>query len=487
MKMERPIKTLVVAIALTLVMITPTKGQTAPDNLLRALENSIVDIAERAKPSVVHLTIQKRPFKNGEEGTSLKDFFDLLPPGVDPDRFKGRIFPSPHGSPGDITIPAAGSGVMMSNEGYILTNNHLVEDSDKITVRITNSDEDDGEAYEATIIGRDAATDLAVVKIEPKQKLKPAKLGDSSKLKVGQWLIAIGDPYGLEKTVTVGVVSGLGRSNFRGPLKDVRYQDFIQTDASINPGNSGGPILNIDGEVVGINTFIQGEGTGIGFAIPINMAKEVYEQLLQHGEVIRGFLGVLIKDLDEGLAITFNVPGQKGALVDRVMDDSPAEKGGIQVGDVIREVDGEEVASSKELQRIISHKRPEDKAKIVLLRKGKEKKITIELAKFPEEMVIAKKPVKKNLIGISVDKIPEELARPDEKGVIITEVDPDSIAAEEGLQAGDIILMINMEEVGDVKDFQRLTASLEPGQWISLYIRRGDQMFFIAVKIPKEE
>jgi Do/DeqQ family serine protease len=433
-----------------------------------------VDIAESAKPSIVHVTSERRPLKDLKNKMEEEEFLKKFPyPWIDPESFRSR---------------AAGSGIIMSQDGYILTNNHLVEGSEKIRVKITNSDSDRGKEYDGTVVGRDEATDLAVIKIDPEEPLPAAKLGDSSKLKVGQWAIAIGDPFGIEKTVTVGVISGLGRSNFGAPLRRVRYQNFIQTDASINPGNSGGPLLNIDGEVLGRNTFIQAQGRGISFAIPIEMAKEVYAQIIEHGEVIRGFLGVGIGDLNEGLAAAMGAPDMKGALVDRVFPDTPAEQAGLRHGDIIREVDGQTLENSKELQNIISHKRPGDKVNIALLRKGKKEDFTIELMKFPEQIAAAEKPKKRhNLLGLKVDKIPDNLRQPGEKGVYIAEIRIDSPADEGGLSEGDIILEIDMQEVGGVEEFREIVDKLEPGQWVSLYIRRGEATLYRALKIPADE
>jgi S1-C subfamily serine protease len=318
--------------------------------------------------------------------------------------------------------------------------------------------------------------------------LVEARLGESAKLKVGQWAIAIGDPFGIEKTLTVGVISGLGRHGFQGPIREVRYQDFIQTDASINPGNSGGPLLNIDGEVIGINTFIQSAGTGMGFATPIDLAKEVYAQLITHGEVIRGFLGVEIGDLDEGLAAAFKAPDLTGALVGKVHPDTPAEKGGLRHGDIIRTVNGEEVENAKMLQSAISHMAPGDKVRLTLLREGKEQAVNVELAKFPSD--IAEPPQPKptaNLLGLAVDAVPEQLARPGEKGVFVTEIEPDGPADEAGLSEGDIILEINMQPLGSVADFEKIVSQLKPGQWVNFYIRRGDATVFRALKTSQGE
>jgi Do/DeqQ family serine protease len=398
-----------------------------------------------------------------------------------------KMFPFPM-NPDDLRAQAAGSGVIIDKAGYILTNNHMVEGSDEITVKISSSDDEKGEEFEGRVIGRDPATDLAVIKIDAGRPLPEARLGDSSRLKVGQWAIAIGDPFGLEKTVTVGVISGLGRGSrqrFGGALSSVMYQDFIQTDASINPGNSGGPLLNLNGEVIGINTFIESSGTGTGFAIPINMAKEVYEQLVKHGEVIRGFLGVQISDLEEGMAEALKSPDINGAPVQEVLPDSPAEKAGLRHGDIVRMVDGQKIDNSKALQQTISHKQPGEKVRLTILRGGETKDITVELAKLPVQVASeeALKP-KKNLIGIAVSEIPVQMAKPGEKGVLITDVEPGGAGDKGELAKGDIVLEANMQQVGSIPEFQKVFEKLKPGQWVSFYIRRGDQTLYRAVKIP---
>jgi serine protease Do len=477
-------------VCFALIMLLPTQSWAAVNKVLREFENSFVEIAKEVSPSVVHITAEKKLPESLKEKLSEDEFFKMFPD-IDPD-LKGkipheyfRIIP-PNRLPDK--LPARGSGVVMDKEGYILTNNHLVEDSDKITVKIAEHNGDRGKEYAASIVGRDTATDLAVIKIDPEEPLQEAKLADSSRLRVGQWAIAIGDPFNLEKTFTVGVVSGLGRSEFPGPLSRVRYQDFIQTDASINPGNSGGPLLNIDGEVIGINTFIQAAGWGVGFAIPINMAKEVYEQLVEHGEVIRGFLGVGIDDLDEGLAAALKVPDLKGALVKKIYPDTPAGKAGILHGDVIREVDGQKIENSKMLQDIVSHIFPGKKVNLTLLRKGKEKKFDVELMRFPKQIASVEKPEKqKNLLGLAIRDIPERLAQPGEQGVIIARIEDGGPAEEAGLSEGDIIREIDMQEVTDVEDFRNIVSQLEPGKWVSFYIRRGDQILYKALKIPLDK
>ncbi|GAB4346209.1 MAG: DegQ family serine endoprotease [Candidatus Abyssubacteria bacterium] len=460
--------TLYLSVILAAMLLwAPAHSWAAEKAPLHEIERAFVQIAENATPSVVHLTTERMPLKGLKEKMDEEEFF--------------KIFPFPHIDPDEFRALAAGSGLIMSEDGYILTNNHLVENSGEITVKISGSNGDRGKTYEGRVVGRDPATDLAVIKIDPQKPLPAAKLGDSSTLKVGQWAIAIGDPFGFEKTVTVGVISGIARSGFMGPLRDVRYQDFIQTDASINPGNSGGPLLNVNGEVIGINTFIQSAGSGIGFAIPINMAREVYEQLKEHGEVIRGFLGVQIGDLTEGLAAALKAPDLYGALVMEVIPDTPAQKAGLRHGDVIRNVDGTEIEDSKMLQNIISHKKPGDKIELLVLRQGEKKKFTVELIQFQEQIVASKQPEEElNLLGLQVQSIE------DEKGVVISDIEPGGAADKGGLIVGDIILELNMEEVNSPQEFKKIVSELSPGEWLSFYIKRDNQTFYKAVKIPSK-
>jgi serine protease Do len=438
---------------------------------LKNLQDSFVSISESAMPTVVHLTSERLPLKNLKDKMDENDLFKMFPfPHVDPDQFRAL---------------AAGSGVVVDKRGYILTNNHLVDNSEQLKVKLSDPETGRSKEFDAKVIGRDPATDLAVVKIEPDQPLPEARFGDSSKLKVGDWAIAIGDPFGFEKTVTVGVISGLGRSGFPGPLKDVRYQNFIQTDASINPGNSGGPLLNINGEVIGINTFIQAAGTGLGFAIPSNMAMEVYEELVKHGEVIRGFLGVQIGDLDEGLAEAMKAPDLNGALVEEVIPESPAEVAGLRHGDVVRSVDGQQIEDSKTLQQLIAHKKPGQSVKLSILREGQPMEVVVELVKFPVKLAAAPPAPKKSVLGLSVEELPAEMAQ-SMKGVIVSQVQPGSPADRSGISEGDIILEVNMKEVGSISQFNQVVNQLKPGQWVSFYIRRGDSTVYRAVKIPAE-
>ncbi len=473
MKPQKPAVVLVSILCFALVLALPAQSwAAAAASAIREVQTSLEQIAEKSIPTVVHLTTEKVPLKGLQGNMNEEDFF--------------KAFPFPHINPDEFRAMAAGSGVIVDKSGYILTNNHLVEDSEQIKVKVGGGEGGRGKEYDGVVVGRDPATDLAVVKIKPESPLPEAKFGNSSKLKVGDLAVAIGDPFGFEKTVTVGVISGLGRSGFPGPLKSVRYQNFIQTDASINPGNSGGPLLNIDAEVIGINTFIQAAGTGLGFAIPSDMAMDVFKQLIEHGEVIRGFLGVQIGDLDEGLAAALKVPDLKGALVEEVIPDSPAEKAGLRHGDVIRSVDGQEIEDSKELQSLIAHEKPGKQVHLKVLREGKLMDVTVALEKFPTKVAAAEVPeeAKKTAIGLGVQELPEEIAKAGIKGVLVNKVEPGGAADLAGLIQGDIILEINMQPVTSVTEFHKIVSELKAGQWVSIYIRRGDQTVYRAVKIP---
>ena len=339
---------------------------------------NFTDLAEKVRPGVVNIQVVKK-VKNVDFGfrnfsgnpfgdkNPFGDFFGPFSEGNPPRGFEQR---------------GVGSGFVMSQEGYILTNNHVVEDADQIKVKLAN-----GKEYDGKVIGRDPKTDLALIRIERASDLHPLKLGNSEDLKVGSWVVAVGSPFGLEQTVTAGIVSAKGRVIGSGP-----YDNFIQTDASINPGNSGGPLINMKGEVVGINTAIIASGNGIGFAIPINMAKEIAPQLREKGHVTRGWLGVSIQEVTPELAKSFDLKEKKGALVGQVVSGSPAEKAGIEQGDVILEFDGKEVADSKDLPRIVASTPVGKGVTVKLSRNGKLVDRQVKVGELEEKTEIAKTP-----------------------------------------------------------------------------------------------
>jgi len=370
-----------------------------------------------------------------------------------------------------------GSGFIIDEEGYILTNNHVVEKASAIKVRLK-----DGKEYDAKIIGRDPKTDVAVIKISTKNGGTAAPLGDSDKLEVGEWVLAVGNPFGLEHTVTAGIVSAKGRVIGQGP-----YDDFIQTDASINPGNSGGPLFNLKGEVVGINTAIVSGGTGIGFAIPINVAKSLLPQLKSKGKVVRGWLGVVIQKVTPELAKSFNLKESEGALVSDVTEESPASKADIRRGDVIVSFDGHSIKEMEQLPKLVAATEVGKKVKLGLIRDGKNLEVEITVGELKDEKREAKEaPETEKNFGLVVQNITPEIARhlnlKDRRGVIVTDVQRGSPAENADLRAGDIIAEINKKPVRNVADFKEIVkkASLRDG--IVMLVKRENVTFYGVIK-----
>jgi serine protease Do len=377
-----------------------------------------------------------------------------------------------------------GSGVIVTGDGYILTNNHVVEDADEINVTLTNFEE-----YKATIVGRDPKSDVALIKIEPKADLPYVTFGDSDKLRVGEWVLAIGNPFGLQKTVTAGIVSAKGRS-----INNESYGNFIQTDASINPGNSGGPLFNLNGEMVGVNTAIfsrTGGNIGIGFAIPVNMAKNVFAQLKEHGKVTRGWLGVMIQQVTPDLAQNFGLDRPIGALVGQVVAESPAEKAGLKAGDVIIEYNGKEVSQMSMLPAMVANTKVGEKAKLALIRDGKKQNITVEIGKLDDEepVVAGTETGTSKKLGITVQeltpKLAESLDMEETQGLIITDINAGSAAAEAGIQRGDIILEINREKVESVAQYKKALQAAQEKKTILLLIKRDQHTRFVVVDLKE--
>jgi len=377
--------------------------------------------------------------------------------------------------PRDFEQRGVGSGFVMNKEGYILTNNHVVEDADQIKVKLAN-----GKEYDGKIVGRDPKTDMALLKIEGASDLHPLKLGNSDDLKVGNWVMAVGSPFGLEQTVTAGIVSAKGRVIGSGP-----YDNFIQTDASINPGNSGGPLINMKGEVVGINTAIIASGKGIGFAIPINMAKEIAPQLEQKGHVTRGWLGVGIQEVTPELAKSFGLSEKKGALVAEVFSNSPAEKAGIERGDVILEFDGKEVADSKDLPRLVASTPVGKSVTLKLSRDGKVLDRQVKIGEMEEKAEVAKAPSSNKSLGITVQNLTPDIAKglglKKETGVVVTRVEPGSPAANAGIRTGDVIQEVNRKPLKDVNDFAQKVEKAKDQNSVLLLLQRGQNNLFAAV------
>ena len=372
--------------------------------------------------------------------------------------------------------PSLGSGFIIDESGFVVTNNHVIEDADQIKVKLKDERE-----FDAKIVGRDPNTDLALLKIASGQNLPTITMGDSDALKVGEWVVAIGSPFGLEHTVTAGIVSAKGRVIGSGP-----YDDFIQTDASINPGNSGGPLLNMNGEVIGINTAIVASGSGIGFAIPINLAKDIIMALKNEGEVTRGWLGVAIQDLNGDMAEYYGIEDKKGVFVADVFEGDPADQAGIKAKDIILEVNGEKIKTSRQLTSMIAGIAVGDHARIKILRDGKEKTLKVKIAKRTEDKLSARARPKEQAeeFGIRVSDLKPEIVQQfnidETSGVIVTHVESGSKGDDAGVRPGDIIKEINRKPVKNTEDYQAILQELSSGDAVNLFLRRKNAGFLVA-------
>jgi serine protease Do len=435
---------------------------------------SLADLVEKLSPAVVNISTTKVVKMDGKRTPSNEMFpFDRFFGGEE-DYYKRYFGDNPEK---EFRQRSLGSGFIISKDGYIFTNNHVIEKADKIKVRLST-----GKEYDATVKGRDPRTDLALIKITPENSLPTVSLGDSDRLRVGDWVIAIGNPFGLDHTVTAGIVSAKGRVIGAGP-----YDNFIQTDASINPGNSGGPLFNMAGEVVGINTAIVSQGQGIGFAIPVNMAKEILEDLKAKGKVTRGWLGVSVQDITEDLAKSLKLQDRSGALVTEVFEGDPADKAGIKQGDIIIEVDGKKVKDTHELLRAVAVLPVGKKAALKVLREGqvKELQLTVAEREDKKEMAAAKGD-SKDTYGMSVQDITTEIAKqlglPSAGGVIVTRVREGSASDEAGLQTYDVVLQVNRVKVTSVKDFMREISKKTAEDRVLLLIKRGKGTYYVALR-----
>jgi serine protease Do len=438
--------------------------------------NNFSQLAKAAKPSVVNISTVTTV---KDSGRVFKHFFGN-PFNDKKNPFEEFFGPYMEEAPRDYKQRSLGSGFIIDQEGYIVTNNHVVENADQIKVKLSNEEE-----YDATIVGRDPKTDLALIKIASDSGLTPIQMGDSDQLDVGAWVVAIGSPFGLEQTVTAGIVSAKGRIIGFGP-----YEDFIQTDASINPGNSGGPLINLAGEVVGINTAIVASGQGIGFAIPVNLAKGIIDQLKSSGEVTRGWLGVGIQDLTQELKKYYGIDDDGGVLVTQVFEGDPAEKSGIRINDIIIAIDGETVSSVRELSGIIANTRVGKRTAVTYLREGKKKTIYVELAKRQDDKLLAKKESEtSNDIGMQLMDLTSDNAaqfgyEEGETGVLVVNIDSGSKAAEAGVKRGDLIKEINHEKIPSVKAYHKAIKKIDSGESINLLIRRP-RVGFVVVEMTK--
>ena len=441
-----------------------------PYSSIEDLSNSIADIAEKNGPAVVNIdTVRmvetQNPFL---DDPIFGHFFG--------DQFKEYTR----------TIPqkGTGSGFIINQEGYIITNEHVVHKADKIKVTLS-----DGREFTGEVIGSDTTSDMAIVKIKA-DHLPLVALGDSDKLRVGEIVVAIGNPYGLQQTVTMGVVSAKGRSIPTG-IEGRVYKDFIQTDTAINPGNSGGPLLNTKGEVVGINTAIIPYAQGIGFAIPINIAKKNIDDLINLGKVRRSWLGVYIQEVTPEIAKQFNLTEAKGVLVGDVVKNSPAEEVGIKTGDIIKKVNNEEVNSPEELQDKIGNIEIGKKTNIEIVRNGETISFVVKIGEMPtveeEGSESPKEKVFSVQTGLKVESVTTEIAKelglPWVKGLVITEVIPGSSADDMGLQPGDLVLEANRTEVSSIGEWEKVINKLEPGDTLLLLVFRNQHTYYVPIKV----
>ncbi len=443
--------------------------------------NIFVEIAKKQNPAVVNISTktkrksraprpQRDPRAPGGQDP-FQDFYDKFFGDRDRDR-KPRS--------------GMGSGFIIDKDGHILTNNHVIDGADEIVVLIQDGNNGEKE-YSAKLVGTDSKTDIALIKLdlkkEDRKNFPTLSLGDSDKLEVGEWVVAIGNPFGLSHTVTVGVVSAKERNIGSGP-----YDEFIQTDASINPGNSGGPLMNIKGEVIGINTAIisgnTGGNVGIGFAIPINVAKGILKELKEKGTVTRGWLGVMIQKITPDLAESFKLDRTEGALVGDVIPNSPAEKAGIKRGDVIVKFDRQEVRTMEALPKIVGSTPPGKAVKVEVIRDGKKKVLDVTIAVLKDEKV---KVAALDPLGIQVQDITPDIAQSLKlegvEGVLISDVTPGEAGEEAGLKRGDIITEVKRNKVKNTADYNRVLRKLKRGDTALMLIKRGGTTIYIAVKL----
>jgi serine protease Do len=438
---------------------------------LSAVSNAMVEVVAAVTPAVVNISTSRTVVHqdNGIGGFFNDPFFR---------RFFGDEFMREYSQPREEKRSSLGSGVIVDERGYILTNNHVIKDADEIKVTLQDKSE-----YTGKLIGTDPKTDLAVIKIEAKG-LPAIKWGDSDALRVGEMVIAVGSPYGLNQTVTSGIVSAKGRANVR--IAD--YEDFIQTDAAINPGNSGGPLINIRGELVGINTAIfstTGGYQGIGFSIPSNMVRQILDSLIAEGRVVRGWLGVTIQPVTKELAQQFGLDNERGTLVSDVVEDSPAEKSGLKRGDIMIKFDGKDIDSPTTLRNIVAATAPGSRVKVIVMRDGKEKAIDVTIGELTDQQPgggpFKPEEIDNVLKGVSVQDLTDELRKRlgvsrRVHGVVVTG-DENGV----GLRPGDVILELNRQPVESVQEYRQTVSKIKPGEDVLLLIYRDGGAFYVSI------
>ncbi|GFO67195.1 peptidase [Geomonas limicola] len=421
-------------------------------------------LAKKLKPAVVNISTSKNiaPQKRHPGTDPFQEYFE-------------KFFEAPrqHAQ----KQRNLGSGFIISEDGYLITNNHVVSGADEIKVKLS-----DGREFKGEVKGRDEKLDIALVRIEAKGNLPVAPLGDSDKTEVGEWVMAIGNPFGLGQTVTAGIVSAQGRVIGSGP-----YDDYIQTDASINPGNSGGPLFNTKGEVIGINTAILASGQGIGFAIPVNMAKAILPQLKETGKVVRAWLGVSVQPVTQELAKSFGLEGERGALVAEVLPNSPAEKSGLKEGDIILEFDGHPIREMAELPRTVAVTPVGKKVSVLVQRDNRQETVSVVVEKLKEGDSVEEGTVDGDRLGLKVMELTPEKAQQMrlqvDKGVVVTDVQTDSLAERAGMQQGDLIREINGVRILTLADYTKAVAAVKKGSYLKVRLQRGRSLLYVAIPV----
>jgi len=484
MREENKSMTGIVLLAAAAIVTGGARSSVAGSSPFAALESTskaFAELVRRTAPAVVFIRVEKdiQAVSPYEAPMQYNDPFDLFNDEFFNRFFRGRIPRRPRNQ--KFVQMGQGSGFIISRDGYIMTNNHVAGDADRIFVKLS-----DGREFKAKRVGTDPKSDVAVIKIDA-GNLPIIPLGDSDAIEVGEWVIAIGNPFGLAQTVTVGVVSAKGRSS----VGIEEYEDFIQTDAAINPGNSGGPLINLRGEAIGINTAIfskSGGYMGIGFAIPVNMAKAIKDQLIKTGSVTRGYLGVIIQDLTAGLAKSFGLGESQGVVVAEVVKGSPADKGGLRPGDAITEFQGRKVTNAGEFRNRVALTPPGTKVELAVLRNGRRCSIRVTVGALGQEArtAAAQSDLLKK-IGIAVHDLTPDIAKQlgyeHGQGVVVTAVEPGSVAALAGLQAGTLILEVNRRPVHNTREFAQALAVSAKTKSVLMLVRQGQYQRFIGFEI----
>lgn len=459
------------ALAVSQAVAAPIKPEAVP-----MVPSNFTELAKKVSPAVVNISTAR----GNSLGKRLQ--FPRRPKGQHDEweEFFEKFFENAPNAPKG-KLRSLGSGFIISADGLIVTNNHVVGNADDIKVQLA-----DKRQFDAKLIGVDPKTDMALIRINAKEPLPYLSMGNSDEIDIGQWVVAIGNPFGLGNTVTAGIVSAKGRIIHLGP-----YDDFIQTDASINPGNSGGPLFNMAGEVVGINTAIVASGQGIGFAIPVNLAKEIIPQLQKGGKVVRGWLGVLIQSVSPELASGFDLAKAEGALVSQVLEKSPAEKAGIQQGDIITKFDGRKIDEMTDLPRLVANTPVGKRVDVDIVRKGKKQTVVVLIEQLKEEDAdpVAKnkaEPEEKHELGMVLQEINPDLAKrfelKEKKGLLVADVRDDSPALEAGVQKGDVITEVNQERVASVSEFKKAIKKKSDKNLVVVLVKREGAAHYLTIK-----